>query len=365
MSPDPTAEDLAAEAALAVLIENGLAEDGQATTPASNPGVDPRVRELTEVLGLLPVALGADEPPASLRERTLAAVRAEAARRAAERRAVERRAVERQAGERQAGAPGRAVDDLTLFGGGPRRESLDRTLVRPRGAPSIDLAPPPAEEAADILRPAERLLPEESGVRGLPAIGPSASSRERRGNGLPLALAAMLGLCLIGLAYLAGRLSSQEASLAALGTSLRDAQRQVAEMRARDEQLARVERHFRMITSVAQSAYPLRATADGRGSSGREPSGIVYVCGQHQQWYLSLKGLTPPAPGEHYVLWFITPDGAERGSLLEVSADGPAEAEATTMPDGTRGFAVTLESSSEPEEPAGHYVLLGDHAVSL
>ena len=44
--------------------------------------------------------------------------------------------------------------------------------------------------------------------------------------------------------------------------------------------------------------------------SARRPEGIVYVCGAHQQWYLSLRGLDPPAEGGEYHLWFMTEDGS-------------------------------------------------------
>ncbi len=118
-----------------------------------------------------------------------------------------------------------------------------------------------------------------------------------------------------------------------------------------------------MVTTVARQAYPLRTVS--RTDSQQQPAGIVYVCGRHQRWYLSLRGLTPPAEGAEggeYRLWFMTDDGKVDGGVLEVRSDTSSEMEAQTMPPGTRGFLVTLEKRDEPESLT---VLLGESAINL
>ncbi len=151
-------------------------------------------------------------------------------------------------------------------------------------------------------------------------------------------------------------------------------------LRARSE-MSTLRHRLDMITSVARHAYPLRTVStSGRPSQahgngpmhgkepmhgkkpGQEPEGIVYVCGMHQQWYLSLHGLEPPADGGEYHLWFMTEEGKVDGGVLEVHADTASEMESPTMPAGTRGFLVTLEKPNEPESLT---ILLGESPINL
>lgn len=165
--------------------------------------------------------------------------------------------------------------------------------------------------------------------------------RERRVIGAVRLLVAALLLCLIGVVYLTARLDRQGAEL----------QRQSAE-------LDTVGRRMHMITSVARYAYrletvePTLVSAFGPQSVFESlPQGMVYVCGHHQQWILSLEHLPPPPPGREYHIQFRTDAGVVDGGVLRVDAKSRAGMEDVKLPPGTRGFSVTLEPVDTPGDP--------------
>ncbi len=165
--------------------------------------------------------------------------------------------------------------------------------------------------------------------------------------------AAALAAGLVGLGFLSALAWQQNRQIAQLSNQAAASAQAREEMRTLRDRLD-------MVTNVARKAYPLR-TVSNTGSP-EQPAGIVYVCGMHQQWYLSLRGLEPPAGGGEYHLWFMTEDGKVDGGALEVRSDTSSEMEALTMPDGTHGFLVTLE---KPDEPEGLEILLGENAINL
>ena len=193
-------------------------------------------------------------------------------------------------------------------------------------------------------------------------------------------LAAGLVFCLIGLGYLYGQLQTQNAQNIARQADL---QAQVQQARQDAESMrARVQ----MVTDVARTAYPMRQVSTGGGvrTGSRpdpgdvRPDGIVYVCGQHQRWYLSLSGFDPAPAGKVYHLWFKTADGAIDAGPLELTEDGRADVGDLSMPEGTQGFLVSLEDRIGPEggvgregsaeadgEPHGQIILRGDQPVKL
>ena len=183
-------------------------------------------------------------------------------------------------------------------------------------------------------------------------IGPVVSfadfaRRERRSRQLMMALAAALAVCLIGVAYLYGRVSEQSGRLAAQADLAGQIERQGAE-------LATLTRRLHMVTSVARFAYRMQSVATTpavAASPDHPPQGIVYVCGHHQQWILSLEHLAPPPPGYEYHLHFRSAEGEVDGGVLRVGADARAGMEDVKLPPGTRGFSVTLEKVGEPADP--------------
>lgn len=180
-------------------------------------------------------------------------------------------------------------------------------------------------------------------------------------------LAAGLVFCLVGLGYLYGQLQTQDAQ-----NILRQAELQSQVQQARehaDSMRARVQ----MVTDVARTAYPMRQVSSGavrpasRPDPGEvRPDGIVYVCGQHQRWYLSLSGFDPAPEGKVYHLWFKTADGEIDAGPLDLSADGRADVGDLSMPEGTQGFLVSLEDTTDADgEPHGQIILRGDQPVKL
>lgn len=370
---DPVAHDAAANveehAILAAFqhleAQGGAGERPAAVLPGESAGVDPaELRIACEVAALLPYALDPLQPPTAIRSHLLAEVR----RRTAPHPAIPETAPAPEKAA-TAGRRTREFDELTWAGKARREglelEAVDATLLRTAGMPAAASPRPPGEVAS----------PDDTGAP-TPALWGgrrSADEEDERtpsyGRALPLAMAAGLAFALLGLGYLSGVMRQQAARLGNLEEQLEVAVRETAVLRERNERLEAVRERFAMITTVAQRAYPLKAmpAADRRLAPlpGGEPTGIVYVCGNHQQWYLNLQGLPPAPAGRQYNLWFLTAEGAVGGGVLRAEADRAVEAEAPSMPPGTRGFAVTLESEGPHGEPEGPYVLLGDDAVSL
>ena len=304
------------------------------------PGDETLRREMREIISLLPYALEPSAPDASTKSRVLAAVGAPVATSATPPAAVSL-------------VEDRDFSDLTLMGAAVLDEdvSTDPTLVRSAGLLNVADTPaapePAAASDANVVRLADH----------------------RRGSAWTLPLAAMLGVAVVGLAFLTGQWTQQKGTIARLTSQLETTAEEVTVQDSRQSELLEMERRFQMITTVAQQAYPMRAiprSGESLDVATPTPAGIVYVCGNHQQWYLNLQGLEPPPEGHEYHLWYVTDDGAIDGGVLTVRPERPAEMESPTMPNGTRGFAVTLEErGSSGTEPAGPFVLLGDHSISL
>ncbi len=169
-----------------------------------------------------------------------------------------------------------------------------------------------------------------------------------------IAMAAALAACLVGVGYLLARTQLQQSTIERLTADLDAAG-------ARETLLARDADQFEMITRVARHIYPMRPVA-----TVRQPmTGNVFVCGQHQQWYLNVQGLGQPPADHEYLLWFITDQGMVMGGTVTIHGR-EAELSAQSMPAGTRGFAVTLERrGARRDAPRGDVLLRGDEALSL
>jgi len=280
------------------------------------------VREYTELLGLLPWALDPAEPRPELRQDLLA--RLAAARPAlGERRFDEMTLVQRTAG-----------DELPAVADIRQMTAVDRTLV-----------------FSSQRRVADESLPEPA----------RAEPSRTRGGWVPFTLAAMLGLCLLGLGYLAGKLAEQAASLDRLHAELQSTVRSENSLRTERDELVQARSNLEMITTVARYTYPLHPTSNSQA----KVNGAVWVCGRHQQWYLNLHGLDPAPAGQEYQLWFLTDKGPVPGGTVEVGSDAAAELEAPSMPLNTEGFVVTLETVGFHPAPEGKPILLADKSVSL
>jgi len=222
----------------------------------------------------------------------------------------------------QIAGPQKGVEDLTLVQGGrrPRRDKAasEVTLVK---------------------------LPE----RGKAAPAPAGGGFGFRRALLPLA--ATLAIALVGLGYLFGRVQEQQRQIARLESALTQAQ-DLAESLGKE---------FQMVATIARTAYPLRPMEP---ETGEKCSGTVFVCGQHQQWLLSVRDLPPAPSGREYHLWFVTQEGMVDAGTVEIR-EHRGNLQAPTMPVGTRGFALSLEEPGQRGKPAGQIVLVGDRPVTL
>lgn len=223
-------------------------------------------------------------------------------------------------------------------------------------------------EAGRVVGSAEHFQPQPSATPQAEASEASPFSTPTHGaqRGLTWLMAAMLGLCLLGLGFLAGQTQQQQSTIAQLTAEL---DRQAVEAEKTTgllDELTTVKRRFDMVTRIARQAYPVQAVAN-EVEGQRGPEGTIYVCGAHQRWYLNIDGLDPAPPGKEYRLWFLTEGGTVAGGRLDVEDGATAELEAQTMPNGTQGFSVTLEdaSTAAPTEPQGLTVLLAEDSVSL
>ncbi len=182
------------------------------------------------------------------------------------------------------------------------------------------------------------------------------------------AQAAVLVAGLLSLGYLTATVRQQSQQIALLNSQQGSSTLGQDEvLRVRNE-MRTLRNRLDMVTTVARKAYHLRTVSTARpgGTTGHDPvqqaEGIVYVCGAHQQWYLSLRGLEPPVEGGEYHVWFMTEQGKVDGGSLDVRPAAPAARAAQTMPNGTHGFLVTLE---QPDAPEGLEILLGESAINL
>ncbi|MDY7094350.1 MAG: anti-sigma factor [Acidobacteriota bacterium] len=186
--------------------------------------------------------------------------------------------------------------------------------------------------------------------------------------------AAVLALCVLGLGLFAfslnQRLSQQEVALATLGDTLgpnsaAGPEATATEVARLQQQLDDLSQRFTMITTTAARLYPIRPQQASLQQS--RVRGVMYVCSDHQRWYVNLQGLEPAPDGREYHLWFLTADGPVDARTFQVTAGQPAEMRDLTMPNGTRGVAVSLEPADEPHgpRPTGPILLKGDESMRI
>jgi Anti-sigma-K factor rskA, C-terminal len=327
MTEDLDRDDRAVLTAMARLLASGA---GVPVPRAAAEADETLIREYLEALGLLPYGLEPESPSPAIKERILA------------------RIAERPL----AGAGVRDFDEVTFAGFAA--DPLDVTL-HGRG----ETAAGPRELGEPEWPPSVAAPP--AGTIPFPRQRKTASAAPPRRSRWNAALAAALVLCVAGLAYLADKVTEQNRTIARLTTELEGIP--IADFATLYADLKAMEHRFDMVTTVAREAYHLQGV---ERVSDRPVEGVVYVCGNHQRWYLNVQGLESPPAGQEYRLWFLTGDGMIDGGAVHVEDGARAELEATTMPKGTQGFAVTLEDmGSDHRSPGGVMVLLGEESVSL
>ncbi len=334
LTPEDRAIDQALRQALATGTEPRPLDGGD--------GVDTTtIREYTELLGLLGYEVPAETPAPHLKAQILNRISGAAA-------------------STITSSPQRELDDMTLFGADPSVDSADLTLHRQTGQP----------EAVDMTLNQHVAAPEATAPEATSAMPAAAQiqpplAMPSRSSWSGYAMAAVLAISLVGLGYLGALVGQQSQQIDQLQARLGDSAPPEEVVQAQRE-LATLRSRLDMVTTVARKAYPMRRV--NQTEAEVQPEGIVYVCGRHQQWYLSLRGLEPPAKGREYHVWFMTEQGKIDGGALDVRDDTSSEMEALSMPDGTHGFLVTLEPtgpSELSEEPESLTILLGERAINL
>jgi len=244
------------------------------------------------------------------------------------------------------------------------REVLEILTLLPRALEAE--TPRPAVKARLMAAVVEEAVAEEAvvpvgdfGARKAAAQRPAASM-------FSLAIAAALGFCVVGLGFLIWQVDQQRvvnAELAKALEQLRDVQQ------ATLTKLATTERRFKMVTNTAREMYVMEPSQEELAEAieaSSAPHGVLYVCGQHQRWYMNLKDLEPAPSGREYYLWFL--DEAQNplsGLPFEVGPDAIAELDDQSMPVGTRAFMVTLETEGDHATPSGEIMILGDRAIPI
>ena len=293
---------------------------------AATDAEDQEVREQLEALAMLAYGLEPETPSAGAEERLLAAVSQTA-----------------QTAPSPFRAP--AAEPLAPV----RRDPLDRTLRHATFDGAGVAEPEPGDKT---------LYGQENVVAFKSRSAPPATSYS------VMAMAATLAFCLIGLVYLYGQLNAKNAEIAVQAKLLQE----VPELeetvdRLRDRLRATSDR-LAMVNTVARQAYPLRRVSTASSIPGQEPVGRVFVCGQHQNWYLTVSGLQPAPTDQDYHLWFMTDAGPVDAGVVEVE-DGVAGLRDLNMPEDTSGFKLTLEPRDMGDQPQGRVILVGDSPVKL
>ncbi|MCB1054575.1 MAG: anti-sigma factor [Acidobacteria bacterium] len=261
-----------------------------------------------------------------------------------------------------------ALESQSAFDGidDPEAQAFLAALATLPGA--LPPRPPRPELRARILA---AVAPPSSSARVLSLSDHPTAERRRDRPQWFFALAAVLALAVVGLGLLNLRLESrlerQEDTIARLSDQTRqsyDADLELANVR---QQLDDLNQRFTMITRTAARLYPLHPMPKAEPEPGEQLRGLMYVCSEHQRWYVNLQGLRPAPTGREYHLWFITDEGPVDGRTFEVVAGQPTELRAQTMPARTHGVVVSLESTADRQlpGPAGPIVLKGDQSMQI
>lgn len=224
----------------------------------------------------------------------------------------------------------------------------------------------PAASALAAVPP--RSAAEARPPRPAPAAPALAPARRRAPRRWPLAVAATLCFLLLGLsAWLYLQLDRQRQTIARLQNELiaerNRAEEAVAQARSGQTTEQDVRANLALVTSRAVQVNPMRPA----GATPLQPGarGVLFVAADHQHWYLSLEGLQPAEPGKAYKLWFVAEEGTVSAGSFTARPGAPVELSSETMPAGTTGALVTLESDPAADAPAGPEILRAEGAFLI
>lgn len=188
------------------------------------------------------------------------------------------------------------------------------------------------------------------------------ASRRPASTGLTWALAAMLVASLAGLAFFAGQVGAHRQTIEDLQARQAFAPDLAGRLTGLEKELELTRQRLDLASSIARQVYPMRTASDDQ----RGPRGVMFVCGQHQRWLLSVKGLEPAEAGFEYHLWFDTDEGPIDGGVVQVGINQLAERHAMSMPLKTNGFYLTRERADiGATAPSEERVLVSDRAIDI
>ncbi|MEM7352747.1 MAG: hypothetical protein AAF657_18275, partial [Acidobacteriota bacterium] len=177
----------------------------------------------------------------------------------------------------------------------PSASLKDQILNRVRGAANASPAAAAARSEAVETFPTAPATPVPTPMM------PAATAAAPR-SWSQLALAAAFAVCLLGLGFTGGLVWQQGQKIDELNRQLalvppspqpnpllQGQMLQQGEMLQAQQELATLRDRLNMITVIARQAYPMRRVSHQAVRQGAA-EGIVYVCGQHQRWYLHLQG---------------------------------------------------------------------------
>ena len=252
-----------------------------------------------------------------------------------------------------------------------REESEADDTLRRLHLETLGLLAYAAEPEAPSAGARERLL----AALGAPATaarrtsGPEASEtgagapRRRRGRGGLLALAAVLLMALVGVAWLYLELEGTRTRLA----RLEQERIRLAERLSRQEELIRrggqTDEVIAAIATPGVDVCPLHPMGDPPFAPGA--FAVLYMPPGSGNWYLLGSNLRP-AEGV-YMVWLETDRGAVPAGVLDSGEQSVLELDPAVLGDlsGLTSITVTMEPSPDMPEPQGPMVLYGDEKMTV
>ncbi len=197
---------------------------------------------------------------------------------------------------------------------------------------------------------------------GRPAGKNEVGSEERSNNWRFLAMAASLAITLLGASVLGQRLHEQTLQVDRLQANLMEATEANKALLLEKEWLGK--HRIQTTAGVADGAIPLhRVGVASSGNEVREAEAVVFICGPHDHWYLTVREMETAPDGMNYHLWFLTDQGPVHAGGLNV--EHSAQTVHDHLPDDLRGILITLETDSAPQRPEGLPVLRGEQTIML
>ncbi len=182
-----------------------------------------------------------------------------------------------------------------------------------------------------------------------------SGARHRAGGWLPLTLAASLLLANLGFtAKLFLDLERSEAEVAALSAQISVYQQRGGNGEARLARFVQPGVEMCALRPVGEAPLQPRARA------------LLYLDLKTRTWMLFASGLSQPAGGQVYQVWFDSAGGERiNGGFLEVKANAAVRTSVGEVPEKMTAVYVTIEPSGGAPMPTGPRVLYGNEQMDV